>query len=333
MTSQCITLSGKWTLSDYAGSFRVALGIRRNQYTVKPGLYSLGNPENKSPVLVTANYKLTLNILRRAVKTHNLWILVLDTKGINVWCAAGKGTFGTDELIKRIKESELENYVSKRTLILPQLGAPGINPVIVKQKTGFSVLYGPVEASDLVSYIDNGLKASAEMRRKQYKFKERLTVALTHFSQGIKFSLGLAALFFIVDLFFERSAGIQFEKSISANIVICLGSLFSGSILANGLLPVLPGRSFSIKGFFMGILFSITTFLYLQNFFTDQSILYQLGKITILTAFIVYQVLNLTGSSTYTSLSGVRKEMSVTIPILIFSLAVGIVLIVLGGFS
>jgi CO dehydrogenase/acetyl-CoA synthase delta subunit len=331
MAGQCTTLSGKWNFSDYLGSLRTALGIRRNQYTVKPGLYSLGNPDKESPVLVTANYKLTVNILRRAVKNLNLWILVLDTKGVNVWCAAGKGTFGTDELINRIKESELENYVTQRKLVLPQLGAPGINPVTVKEKTGFSVLYGPVEASDLVSYIKNGFKASDGMRRKQFKLRERLAVALTHFTQGLKYSLALAFLFFIADLLLKSSTDIQFEKSISANILISLGSLFFGSILANGLLPVLPGRSFSIKGLFTGIIFSIITLLYLQNIFPDQSMFYLLGKITILSAFIVYQVLNLTGSSTYTSLSGVRKEMSVTIPVLIISLVAGIVLIVMGG--
>jgi len=35
---------------------------------------------------------------------RNLWILILDTKGVNVWCAAGKGTFGTEELVFRIAD-------------------------------------------------------------------------------------------------------------------------------------------------------------------------------------------------------------------------------------
>ena len=69
-------------------------------YTVEPGLYSVGNPGNDSPVLVSANYKLTFDVLRRNLAGLNCWLLILDTKGINVWCAAGKGTFGTDELTK-----------------------------------------------------------------------------------------------------------------------------------------------------------------------------------------------------------------------------------------
>jgi hypothetical protein len=39
-----------------------------------------------------------------------------DTKGINVWCAAWKGTFGTEELIRRIETSGLAAVVSHRTL-------------------------------------------------------------------------------------------------------------------------------------------------------------------------------------------------------------------------
>ena len=68
------------------------------RYRVDPGLYSLGNPDSSSPVFVSANYRLSFNALRGSLKNSNCWILVLDTKGINVWCAAGKGTFGTEEL-------------------------------------------------------------------------------------------------------------------------------------------------------------------------------------------------------------------------------------------
>ncbi len=113
------------------------------RYQVSPGLFSLGSPTQEAPVFVTANYKLSFDHLRKGLGALNAWILVLDTKGINVWCAAGKGTFGVDELISRIDSEKLAEKVSHKNLIVPQLGAPGIAAHEVKKKTGFSVNLRP----------------------------------------------------------------------------------------------------------------------------------------------------------------------------------------------
>ena len=72
------------------------------------------------------------------------WILVLDTNGVNVWCAAGKGTFGTDELIRRIEATGLPEIVSHNRVIVPQLGGPGVAAHEVRKRSGFRVVYGPV---------------------------------------------------------------------------------------------------------------------------------------------------------------------------------------------
>ena len=104
-------VSSEWTSADYRGMIKSRTGAFRMNYAVTPGLYAVGDPTKDSDVFVTANYKLTFDILRRELKGMNAWILVLDTKSINVWCAAGKGTFGTDELIKRIAEAKLETVV------------------------------------------------------------------------------------------------------------------------------------------------------------------------------------------------------------------------------
>jgi len=124
------------------------LGYHRFSHLVEPGLYSLGSPSPVSPVFVTANYTLSFDALRTSIKGIDAYILVLDTKGINVWCAAGKGTFGTAEVIGRVQEAELAQVVSHRRLILPQLGAPGVSAHEVQKQTGFRVDYGPVRAAE-----------------------------------------------------------------------------------------------------------------------------------------------------------------------------------------
>jgi len=117
-------VSSELTTQDRWGTFSVRWGIGRMNYKVDPGLYALGEPNPDSPVLITANYKLSFDALRSALPGRNLWILVLDTDGINVWCAAGKGTFSTEELADRIESSGLERIVSHRRLKFLSLARP-----------------------------------------------------------------------------------------------------------------------------------------------------------------------------------------------------------------
>lgn len=79
---------------DISGAWKARWGINRMSYKVPPGLYAVGQPNQDSPVLVSANYKLSFDMLRKELAGLDAWIMVIDTKGINVWCAAGKGTFG-----------------------------------------------------------------------------------------------------------------------------------------------------------------------------------------------------------------------------------------------
>ena len=191
-------VSSSLAWKDQWGAFKVRWGIGRMNYSVDPGLYALGEPNSSSPVLVTANYKLSFDRLRQALPNRRAWILVLDTKGINVWCAAGKGTFGTGELVERIRASSLEQVVNHRDLILPQLGAPGVAAHEVKKASGFRVIYGPIRSGDLAAFLDNGRKASAEMRRKTFTLGERAVLIPIELVAGLKHSLFVLPVFFLL---------------------------------------------------------------------------------------------------------------------------------------
>jgi CO dehydrogenase/acetyl-CoA synthase gamma subunit (corrinoid Fe-S protein) len=155
-----MTTTAAMTGRDWWVHFQARVGYKRMDHKVTPGLYKLGNPNDESPVLVTANYALSFDALRSKLEGVDCFILALDTKGVNVWCAAGKGTFGTSELIKKIEETGLSTVVKHRRLILPQLGAPGVSAHEVKKATGFTVEYGPVRAEDIDEYLRTG-KATA----------------------------------------------------------------------------------------------------------------------------------------------------------------------------
>ena len=156
------------TFRNHLDHWLARFGVRRSRHRVEPGLYALGNPTGSTPVFLSANYTLSFDALRSALRGIDAYILVLDTRGVNVWCAAGKGTFGTEEIVSKIGETGLADIVSHRTLIVPQLGAPGVAAHEVKERTGFKVEYGPVRAEDLPEYLKTR-KATPEMRKVEFK--------------------------------------------------------------------------------------------------------------------------------------------------------------------
>ena len=162
--------------ADRLGTLKARLGIGRMRYQVEPGLYAVGNPSPGSPVFVSANYKMSFDRLRSALDGRDGWIVVLDTKGINVWCAAGKGTFGTDEIVHRIEATRLAEVASHRRLVVPQLGVPEVSAHAAKKQSRFSVVYGPVRADALPTFLDAGMKATPEMRRVTFPLRDRLVL-------------------------------------------------------------------------------------------------------------------------------------------------------------
>jgi hypothetical protein len=308
---------------DCWGSLKARWGVGRMHYAVDPGLYALGNPDANSPVFVSANYKRSFDHLRRSLRGRDGWILVLDTLGINVWCAAGKGTFGTAELVRRIFISGLDRVVTHRKLMLPQLSAPGIAAHRVRQYSGFKVVYGPIRAEDLPAFLDNGLKARPEMRRKTFTLFERAVLIPIELVKAIRTVALIVPVFSIIGgllgqgPFLERAI----QEGLTAAVAL-LTAVISGSVLTPLFLPFLPGRAFSLKGFSISCVLSLLL-LAVVDF---PSRLQAVAWFLIVTSVSTFLAMNFTGASTYTSLSGVRKEMRWALPLEIAGGSLGLLL-------
>ena len=315
---------------DKLGGCKVRWGIRRMHYNVPAGLYAVGQPTPESPVLVTANYKLSFDLLRRELTGKDLWLLVLETFGINVWCAAGKGTFGTSELISRVQKVRLGRLIRHRTIILPQLGASGVAAHQVKKATGFRVKYGPIRAQDLPSFLSNGLKASEENRRIRFTLRDRLVLTPVELVGSWKPSLIILFLVFVLGGLSGQEFSLQGALSRSLSpALIYLGALLMGSFVTPLLLPWIPGRAFSLKGAQIGLLWAFAVSLTLASTWSLGSIV---ALFLITPAIAAYFAMNFTGCSTFTSLSGVQKEMRIAVPVIILSILYGGVALVLGKF-
>ena len=313
--SEIQAVSTSLSKCDIIGAWKVRWGIGRMDYTVNPGLYAVGTPTGDSPVLVSANYKLTFDILRKNLSGLDCWLLILDTNGVNVWCAAGKGTFGTDELINRIKAVGLSDVVTHRDIILPQLGAPGIDSSEIKRRTGFAVTYGPVRAEDIQAFISSGNKATKEMRLVKFAFKDRLVLTPMEIVPVIKMSLPVFGVLFLTNQFVER----PFDKH---DIAAYAGAVLTGAVLTPLLLPYIPGRAFAWKGFVTGLLWTVGS-LWKSKRFTPGNRVLSAGQLLLFPAISSFLAMNFTGASTYTSPSGVKKEMQKALPFIASAAAVG----------
>ena len=315
--------------ADRLGGWQVRWSIKRMKYTVEPGIYAVGNPDGEAVVLVSANYKLSFDALRKELRGLDAWIIVLDTKGVNVWCAAGKGTFGTDEIVHRIDLVDLEKIVNHRKIILPQLGAPGVSAHEVKKRCGFSVIYGPVRACDIIDFIKAGMKATQQMRQVHFTLYDRLVLIPVEFVMGGKYMIFIMAILFVLSGI--SAGGYSSDLAMShgfRSIANLFAAYLSGAIITPLLLPWLPGRSFSFKGFSVGLAVAVVLFLLKLT----GSRLEAVAWIFLISAVSSFIAMNFTGASTYTSLSGVKKEMRVAVPLQIIAAILGMGMWIAGRF-
>ena len=318
--SNAIDVNTEMSLKDVIGKWKARWNIGRMNYIVNPGLYMTGKPDPDSEVFISSNYKMSFDILRKNLKGINAWIIVLDTAGINVWCAAGKGTFGTDELVRMIDKTSIKYHIDHKRIIVPHLGAPGISAHEVKKQSGLNVIYGPVKASDIKEFLKNNLKTTDKMKKVTFTLFERLILTPTEFVLSLKYSPLFLILLFLIDIIIGKNGLEVFYK----DILIFFGALISGTILFPVLLPVLPFRSFALKGWILGMIYIITINLIIFN--SIQGNYVHMLTIPVLVSFLSY---NFTGSSTFTSLSGVEKELKISLPLYGFSILSGVAVLLI----
>jgi len=260
---------------------------------------------------------MSYDLVRSRLTGRNVWLLVLETFGINVWCAAGKGTFGTDELIGRINDSGLSKLLNHRTLLLPILGAPGVAAHQVKRETGFNIRYAAIRAADLPEFLDNGMTTTPKMKELSFTLWERLVLAPVELVQSLKYALPIVALFMLFGWFLGSESATEISEALLISVLI-------GTVVVPALLPWLPGVSFALKGAFVGLFWNSIYLFWLGDGLDLPAKLATLLFCTMVSSLLA---LNFTGCTPFTSLSGVRKEMRYAIPglfaTLIFSLLLG----------
>lgn len=314
------------TARDQLGTCLARLGLTRDHYTVTPGLYCVGTPKAHSPVLVSANYKLSFDALRKELGGVDAWVLVVDTHGINVWCAAGKGTLSTDEVAMRVRESGLECVVTHRTLILPQLAATGVAARKLRGLCGFGARFGPILASDVPAFLRGD--EDDDMRRVTFTLAQRAVLVPVELVLLWKSLAYCVAAGFLVSGFgpgvFSVSAAWARGMSVLA---ATLAGVLAGTVGVPLLLPWLAGKAFSIKGAVLGLPVGVAVAV-----MSGVSLMGGAGLALWVTALSSYLGMNFTGSTPYTSPSGVEFEMRRAIPFQAVAVLSAVVLWIVSAF-
>jgi len=319
---------------DFLGTLGARLGYGRDGYRVAPGLHAVGRPGPESPVLVTADYKLSFDALRRELSGIDAWLLVLDTRGINVWCAAGKGTFSAAEMAHRIEDSGLARVVSHRRLIVPQLAAPGLDAREVRRRCGFTVIFGPVRAADLPAFLRAGNRADAAMRRVTFTLPERVAVApveVYHARKWLVWALPAALLVSGAgpDVF---SLAAAWQRGVWL-VAAILAGLVGGGLVVPVLLPWLPGRAFAVKGAVaaggLGMLAVLALAIWNP---AAVSLPGRVAMVLVAASLGSFLAMNFTGSTPFTSPSGVEREMRRAMPLQAAGLVAAVIFWVVSAF-
>lgn len=204
--------------------------------SVKPGLYAIGQPGGDAPVLITGNYDLTVRHLLRDTQGLDVYLLVVNSAGINVWCASGGGYFTADKIIAAMRASHLDQVVNHRRLILPQLCASGVDGHRITSETGWQVQWGPVYSKNIPAYLATGQQKDDSIRWVQFPLKTRLEMAVVMWGfWGLV--LGLTLLLVNRRVFWIGLGGALFYY-------LLIGALF----------PWLPGHDGFRKGIFVAVL-------------------------------------------------------------------------------
>lgn len=283
----------RFTLIDYGKALISWIFLFMRVFTIKPGLYNIGQPDEKAPLLVTANNYLTVFLLARRLRNRRLRLLITDTEGINVWCSAGEGHFSAKEIIEKATKYNLLTGKGKVRMILPKFSLAGVNLEELR-KHGINPVIGPLYAKDVPSFLDHDKLENQIDDRVRFGLQSRAFTALPAAVQFFYYFLGV----YVISLGY-----------VSPDVIwIATGLAFIYPLL----FPWLPGKLFSVKGLSLALAVSILSiFIHYSG----------VEEILLLVIFIfatsIFIALSYTGNSAVSNYTSVRRETARFLPVVV----------------
>ncbi|MHC4166805.1 MAG: acetyl-CoA decarbonylase/synthase complex subunit gamma [Planctomycetota bacterium] len=120
---------------------------------VEPKVYSIGEPDENSPVMFTTNFSLTYYTVESDVEASRIpsYILVVDTEGTSVLTAYSGDKLNEKTVADAMAKFGIEDKVKHRKLIIP--GYVAVMSGKLEEATNWEVMVGPRECSMLPKYL------------------------------------------------------------------------------------------------------------------------------------------------------------------------------------
>ncbi|MHA1925160.1 MAG: hypothetical protein ACXABV_03925 [Candidatus Thorarchaeota archaeon] len=221
--------------------------------TSEQGLFAFNGADSSSPVLVTTDYYMTVFRVTEAIEQQSLkcHLLVVDGQGINVWCGSRGDNVNTDSVLDAISSTSLENVVSHRNLVLPQLAASSVSKAVLADN-GWKAIFGPAEIEDIGDFINNDYKKSQEQSIVTFDIHRRLEYSIGNLFFETTMFLILTPIFLVLGLL--GGVFLSWQSYWMANLLlIIVGAWILGTIMAIAD-PLMPTSSGYVRGAIIGIL-------------------------------------------------------------------------------
>ena len=289
-------------------------------YAVEPGLYYTGDRyDPEAPLLVTANYHLTVFLVARRVRAFNARILVVDTDGINAWCSAGKGAFNNAAITAQLDRYPRTRLTQSKWLpmILPKVAFAGVDLRALRDQN-IKAIVGPIYAKDLPEYLAHPPYRDRDAERVHFGLQSRVFTWVPGLIQYVGYSIKAAIVLFAL----EWAWGIE----------VPLGIVPVAAILGTGyplLFPWLPGERFAVKGLWLGAATAAGLVVAVADGWLAPSTLWAGVPFIFGAALLI--ALSYTGNSAVSNYSRVRAEIARFLPLDVAFFVASFAAFVIGG--
>jgi acetyl-CoA decarbonylase/synthase complex subunit gamma len=127
----------------------------RTPPSVKPGIYELGKPDEKAPLLVTGNFALTYFLVKEdAGKLKDpSWLLVADSEATSIESAVAGRKFTVDKVTDAINQSAVRQKVKHKSIIIPGHAAR-LSGELEDALKDWRIFVGPRDSSAIKDFIE-----------------------------------------------------------------------------------------------------------------------------------------------------------------------------------